>query len=224
MPEYRLTYLIGRGLTEASRLVLHYAGQPFEDVQLDRWEFAEKKSSEFSSILRLVVSASGFPNGQLPLLEWTGEGGRHQLSQSGAIVRFLAREFGLDGRTNEEAARAEEIWSFFYDRDREAMPFYLIFLGKADGDLEEAREKIFVPVARRSLQHYERLIAASENGFLLPSGVTYADFAVVEHLTTIFFHLPALRSEHPALAEYVERVHGLEPIAEYVKNRPKDGC
>ena len=45
------------------------------------------------------------PFGQLPLLEVDGE----LISESVAIVRYCAREFGLAGKTTFESAQADEI-------------------------------------------------------------------------------------------------------------------
>ena len=45
------------------------------------------------------------PCGQLPVLNYNGV----EISQSMAIARFLANEFGLAGKTNLEKARADMI-------------------------------------------------------------------------------------------------------------------
>ena len=45
------------------------------------------------------------PLGQLPVLEFDGE----VLSQSLTIARFLAKEFGLAGKTNLEQAQADMV-------------------------------------------------------------------------------------------------------------------
>jgi len=62
------------------------------------------------------------PFGQVPALEYDGE----VLTQSTAIARFLAKEFGLAGKTNLEQAQADmvcdaandlltsNIWSLFF--------------------------------------------------------------------------------------------------------------
>lgn len=47
MSTYKLTYFTPRALAEASRLVLHYAGQEFEDIRLSHDEFPLYKDCEF---------------------------------------------------------------------------------------------------------------------------------------------------------------------------------
>ncbi len=48
---------------------------------------------------------SEMPLGQLPVLEFNGE----VLSQSMTIARFLAKEYGLAGKTNIEQAQADMV-------------------------------------------------------------------------------------------------------------------
>ncbi|KAI6242341.1 Glutathione S-transferase [Aphelenchoides fujianensis] len=108
---YKFTYLTVRGFGEVSRLILHHAGVKFEDVRFDRDEFVKNHKKDF-------------PAGQVPLLEVDG----HRISQSGAIVRFLARRFGLEGADEFEKTRADEIYAFYYDRMREHREYHLFRL------------------------------------------------------------------------------------------------
>jgi hypothetical protein len=55
---------------------------------------------------------------------------------------------------------------------------------------------------------------------MLKSGISYADFVVAEHLNSIFQCDPSLKSKHPDLVNYMERIHSTPQIAEYVKSRP----
>jgi hypothetical protein len=130
MPNYKLTYFPGRGLTEPSRLVLHYAGQKFEDVRLTQEQFESLKHSEYYSTLLIYSKFLAFPNGQVPLLEVDG----HKIAQSGTILRFLAKRFNLSGKDEFEAAKADEVYSYFYDKIRAQIPYTLLLLGKAEGN------------------------------------------------------------------------------------------
>lgn len=47
MPEYKLHYFNFRGLGELSRLILHYAQVPFEDIRIDRSDWPELKKGMF---------------------------------------------------------------------------------------------------------------------------------------------------------------------------------
>ncbi|KAI6206279.1 hypothetical protein M3Y94_00890500 [Aphelenchoides besseyi] len=199
----RLTYFPGRGLVEPARLLLHYAEQKFEDLRLTHEQFEGIKETT--------------PGHQLPLLEIDGR----KLSQSGAILRFLAKRFNLNGKDDFEAARADEIWSFFYDRDRENYQYAVYIVGLADGDKDKLHKEVFMPSAKKSLEFYKPLINNSKRGFILDSGICYADFVVAEHLHTIFSLDSALKTKNPDLALYVENIHSLPQIVKYVKERPE---
>ena len=91
MTEIKLTHYNAKGKAETSRLILALAGQKYEDKRIEPAEMAALKPS--------------LPFGQLPLLEYKGE----TLSQSMAIAKFLAQEFGLAGSNALEAAKMDEI-------------------------------------------------------------------------------------------------------------------
>ena len=91
MSEIKLTHYNAKGKAETSRLILALAGQKYEDKRIEPADMADLKPS--------------LPFGQLPVLEYKGE----TLSQSMAIAKFLAQEFGLAGSNNLEAAKIDEI-------------------------------------------------------------------------------------------------------------------
>lgn len=90
MVEYKLHYFDLRGLGELARLVFAAAGQKFEDVRIPRDKWPEWKAKS--------------PFGQAPYLEVIDGSNSFTLSQSKAIARYLARKFGLAGKTEEESA------------------------------------------------------------------------------------------------------------------------
>lgn len=47
MSHYKLVFFGIRGRGEAPRLILHYAGQPFEDVRMELEKFREVKHCKF---------------------------------------------------------------------------------------------------------------------------------------------------------------------------------
>lgn len=68
---------------------------------------------------------------------------------------------------------------------------------------------------------YEAYISANSNGFILESGVSYADFFIAEQVNTIFGLDPKQATEHPKLKAYLDKIHSLPQIASYIKSRPK---
>merc|ERR1711936_570142 len=95
-PKVKLTYFNLRGRAEPSRLLLAYGGIKFEDCRL---------TPAFEDPKEWLKLKPNTPYGSLPLLEWDGT----CIAQSMAVARFLAREVGLAGRDNMEAAQIDEI-------------------------------------------------------------------------------------------------------------------
>ena len=56
MVHYKLIYFSFRGRGELSRLILHYAQVPFEDVRIERSEWLTYKSSKLYTIHQLAHS------------------------------------------------------------------------------------------------------------------------------------------------------------------------
>ena len=89
-PKIKLVYFNTRGRAESIRYLLAYAGVDYEDVRLSREEW----NSEVKP---------NIPFGQLPALYFNDT----LITQSMAILRFLAREFNLAGQDNIEMGKAD---------------------------------------------------------------------------------------------------------------------
>jgi len=85
-----LTYFDIRGLAELSRLLLTVAGVKFTD---ERYPFIRKEDGSFDRG-DWETRKSSTPYGQVPLFT-TADG--TQIAQSGAIVRYISRTYGLEG-------------------------------------------------------------------------------------------------------------------------------
>ncbi|KAI6217209.1 CRE-GST-13 protein [Aphelenchoides besseyi] len=202
---YKYTYLNVRGFGEVPRLMFHHANVDFEDVRYTRDEFQNVKEN--------------FPNKQVPLLEVNG----HPISQSGAIVRFLAYRFALGGKDEFERARADEIYGVFFDRMREHRDYHLFRLANPGQDNEELFYSSFVPSAQKALPFYEQVVeeANEHGGFVLSSGLSYADFVVAEHVTTLFKLGPQFKDDHPNLIAFAKKIYAVSPgVERYVAQRP----
>merc|ERR1711892_1614984 len=90
MSGIKLTYFNLKGRAELARLILAQAEVDYEDCRIEREAWAELKTS--------------LPMGQLPVLEVDGQ----TIGQSISIARYLARRFGLAGKTDLDAAEADQ--------------------------------------------------------------------------------------------------------------------
>ncbi|KAI6181923.1 CRE-GST-13 protein [Aphelenchoides besseyi] len=205
-PKYKLyTYVSARTFGEVPRLMFHHANVEFEDIRYTRDEFQNVKEN--------------FPNKQVPLLEVNG----HPISQSGAIVRFLAYRFALGGKDEFERARADEIYGVFFDRMREHRDYHLFRLANPGQDNKELFESSFVPSAQKALPFYEQVVdeANEHGGFVLKSGICYADFVIAEHVTTLFKLGPQFEDDHPNLTAFAKKIYAVSPgVERYVAQRP----
>ena len=131
-PQIKLIYFNLRGRAEIARLVLAQSGVEYEDKRIEREEWAELKKSKHVLLNNLILQYSvllfnlvrlsqqtlsychihntflhflAMPFGQLPALEYDGK----LISQSMPIARFIARENGLAGKDNWEAAKADMV-------------------------------------------------------------------------------------------------------------------
>ncbi|XP_030840785.1 hematopoietic prostaglandin D synthase-like [Strongylocentrotus purpuratus] len=107
MPSYKLIYFPDRFRTEVCRLLFVLAEVEFDDHRVDYMEWSTK-----------LKKCSNAPYGDLPILEIESEEGKIILPQSRAIQRYLAKEFGLYGESNDESVIIDvvtECWDEFLD-------------------------------------------------------------------------------------------------------------
>jgi len=198
MADIKLTYFNIKGRAELSRLILSYAGAKFTDERLSGPEFATLKTS-----LRY---------GQMPKLTYNGE----DIYQSMTIARFLAKEFGLGGRTNLEAAQADEIVDVFTDLIEAKVR---VMFGKDDEKKKaELLSKLSEDTIPKALAKLEKLLQARGGQFMTGNALTWADITVF-----CFYDWQEdkdLVNDFPGLKNLILRVAGLPNIAKYLQSRP----
>ena len=89
------------------------------------------------------------PCGQLPVLNYNGV----EISQSMAIARFLANEFGLAGKTNLEKARADMIVDCVGDMLAGAVAIIRAPEGQKDAPIAKLLNEI-IPSGRQVLEKF----------------------------------------------------------------------
>jgi glutathione S-transferase len=87
---FQLVYFDMRGRAELARLIMHAAGQPFEDT-------VTEDKSEFEAYLMF---------GQLPILFH----GDVKIVQSGAIVRYLVKKFEMCGQSEHDELQCDQLY------------------------------------------------------------------------------------------------------------------
>ncbi|KAH7730626.1 Protein GST-6 [Aphelenchoides avenae] len=202
MVHYKLTYFNVRNLAEASRMVLTYAGEPFEDVRLtmDEWSAIKPKT----------------PHGKIPLLELDGK----VLGQSQAIARYLARKFGLAGENDWERAKVDEVLDFQKDVYNAFGPYIYNLGGLAPGNKDELRAEFLknaekVPATIREaassvkkwVLHGERRHCGGLLGRRLPEYNQGLRTDVIK--------------QYAELEKFIDRVYSLPQLKKYISKRPE---
>ncbi|GMR50780.1 hypothetical protein PMAYCL1PPCAC_20975 [Pristionchus mayeri] len=200
---YRLVYFDAEGRGEPIRLLFLYFGVPYEDLRVSKEEWAEK----WKKVAPFELA---------PILEI--DEGKKMLADSVAISRFLAKTLGPEGfigRTKSDAAKAD---AFVYSSMDLFTPFYLVKM--AEDDQKRAGALVYLTTSvSRYLRCLEKHLATTENNYVLPNGVTWADIYILfvihilegmnpdfidkEEYPHVFKHYVKMRS-NPKLKDYIE--------------------
>jgi len=217
-PKVKLVNFDIHGRGEVARLCLHAGGIPFEDSRIS---FPEWKQGDLKSIT---------PFGQMPLLYWeTPQGSIEQLAQSGAIVRFIAKNAGLGGKTDLEFAQADMIFEHTQDLLAKLIPSRLM---AEDAERVAAGPKL-LEYAEDWLQKAENILARRGTGWYAGESLTFADLA----MEVLIFFLQAkeekafcgmdnaeeranILQKFPLVRENNERVRNISKVAKWRESRP----
>ncbi|OXA38804.1 hematopoietic prostaglandin D synthase [Folsomia candida] len=207
---YKLTYFNFRGLAEPIRLMFAYAGVAYTDdrvAQDDTWP--AKKSS--------------LPWGTLPVLEVrSGKTGQpFVLAQAVAIGRFLAKKFGLDAKTEEDAAKGDE----YVDALKDFQLEFFAWFRAAD---EEAKAAVIQTIKEKHAPSYfgkfEAILARNKTGWLVGDSLTWVDIFTANHLSNFFKFLSTedndISQDYPHLVKLTQRVFALNGISKWIEKRP----
>ncbi|XP_045165952.2 probable glutathione S-transferase 9 isoform X2 [Mercenaria mercenaria] len=211
MPKYKLIYFDIRGRAEIPRLLLTYTGIKFEDKRL--------RIESNGHCNEWIELKSKMPQKVLPVLEVDGK----QLSQSLTICRYLAREFGLCGKTNWEQAQVEQVVDTMDDlRAEVAKWIYEKDTVKKDEIASNLRSEIypkFFGILETILRENEE--NNNRSGYFVGDHLTLADLSVFETFTFPLSIHPDIFDDHLELQEHRQRIMTDKHLAEYIKNRPE---
>ncbi|CAJ0928023.1 unnamed protein product, partial [Mesorhabditis belari] len=200
---YKLFYFDGRGVGEPARQLFALAGKEFEDVRYtdDTWP----------------AHKAEMPFGQMPVLEVNGL----KIAQSGAIFRYLAREFGFAGKTAVEQALVDSFYDLYRDYKKDVNNWIYLARGWEQGNAEEAYEKDFVPARDKFFGALEKQLKQNNTGFLVGKSVTYADIQIADHISHLLDFSAKDLDPYPEVRKLRETVEKIPQIAKWIKERPK---
>nr|P27009.1 RecName: Full=S-crystallin 1; AltName: Full=OL1 [Enteroctopus dofleini]AAA29386.1 S1-crystallin [Enteroctopus dofleini] len=210
MPSYTLNYFNHRGRAEICRMLFAAAGVQYNDRRVDCSEWTGMKTQ--------------MPCSMMPMLEIDN---RHQIPQSMAIARYLAREFGFHGRNNLDMARVDFISDCFYDIMDDYMRMYhdkdgkMMFQRPYDNGNSSERRSRFQETCRRILPFMERTLEMRNGGnqFSMGDQMTMADLMCYCALENPLTDEGSLLSSYPKLQALRGRVMSHMKMSPYLKSR-----
>ena len=76
-------------------------------------------------------------------------------------------------------------------------------------------------MCEKFLPTFERVLTESGSGFMLPSGISYADFVVAALMPMMKGMEPEIMSKYTKMLEYADRVLGQSQLKEYMTKKGK---
>jgi glutathione S-transferase len=201
MSKVKIVYFDARGLAEASRLILQYAKVDFEDfrVKHEDWPALKPKTK----------------TGKIPYLEFDG----HLIVESYAMHRFLARKYGLAGKDEYEQAVVDGIADVSKDFYSAVAPWMYAVMGFRPGKPDELKQEYLYDNLKEYLPVFSTFLKESKSGFLVSSGLTWADFVFSELIITLLGLEPNVLDNHPELKEYIIRIKNVPQLKDYYSTR-----
>lgn len=202
MSDIKYIYFDLRVKGEPARLLLAHGGVKYTDERIELGWNDPKPWTELKPSM---------PWGQLPMLQWKGE----SICQSMAICRFLAREFGIAGKTNLEMAQVDEIVDVIQDGINAT---YKAWYAKSKEELLKLTEGTYPTM----LSQLEKCLVERGGEWMVGNAFTWADLHLFFFCSEDFLE-PGVVAAYPKIANLVGRVGAMTNIKNWMESRPADG-
>jgi len=199
---YKLTYFPIRARGECARLLFAQANVPYEDDRVPFEKWAELKPHT--------------PFGTIPILEVDGV----VIAQSFAINRFLARKFGLAGKTPIEEAKVDMIADLAKDFNTDIGNYLPVAGGLRPGDKEELYTTKVVPAIEKYGPFLVKALKESGSGFFVGKSVTWADLMIADFFRSFVTFQPTALDKFADIKAHMERIEQLPNIKKWIESRP----
>ncbi|KAM8782736.1 glutathione S-transferase Mu 1-like isoform 2-T2 [Rhynchonycteris naso] len=196
-----LGYWDVRGLAHAIRLLLEYTDSKYEEKKYTLGDAPDYDRSQWlSEKFKLGLD---FPN--LPYLF----DGAQKVTQSNAILRYIARKHNLCGETEEEKIRMDILENEIMD-----VRMYNIRICYSP-DFEKLKPE-FLNVLPDKMKQFSQFLG--KRSWFAGDKLTYVDFLAYDLLDVLRLFEPKCLDAFPNLKDFMVRFEGLEKISAYTKS------
>uniref|UniRef100_A0A5F9CEG5 Glutathione S-transferase n=1 Tax=Oryctolagus cuniculus TaxID=9986 RepID=A0A5F9CEG5_RABIT len=190
-----------RGLAHAIRLLLEYTDTSYEEKRYTMGDAPNYDRSQWlSEKFKLGLD---FPN--LPYLI----DGTHKLTQSNAIMRYLARKHGLCGETEEERIRVDILENQAMDVSNQLAEVCY------SPDFEKLKPE-YLKGLPETMKHFSQFLGSRP--WFAGDKLTFVDFLAYDILDLHRVFEPRSLDAFPNLKDFVARFEGLEKISAHMKS------
>jgi len=191
-----------RGLAQPIRYLLNYVGAEYEDKRYSIGPAPDFDKSQWLS--EKPNLGLDFPN--LPYYI----DGDVKITQSLAIIRYLARKYKLVGESEQELIRSDVTEQQVMD-----LKMALVRVCYNAAEYEKAREEHL-----KTLPGQMELLSKflGSNKYVLGDKLTYVDFLLYELLDVLLVYEPTCLDATGNLKEYVDRIREVPELKKYLES------
>ncbi|XP_073906914.1 glutathione S-transferase Mu 2 isoform X1 [Castor canadensis] len=190
-----------RGLAHAIRLLLEYTDSSYEEKRYTLGDAPDYDRSQWLS--EKFTLGLDFPN--LPYLI----DGARKITQSNAILRYIARKHDLCGETEEEKIRVDILENQLMDTRMELARICY------NPDFEKLKPE-FLEGLPEKMKLYSQFLG--KRPWFAGDKITFVDFIAYDFLDQHRIFEPKCLDAFPNLKDFLSRFEGLKKISAYMKS------
>ncbi|XP_067942737.1 probable glutathione S-transferase 7 [Watersipora subatra] len=203
--EDKLKYFDLYARAEPTRMLYAVAGQPLQDVRVSFKDWPAMKNAQ--------------PLGQMPVLECAAG----TLVMSNSIARYVAKRFGLSGKTAWEEALNDmvvEMCIDCYEDIAQKIYYWQIFKRQPEPDNSDMIKREIKERIMMSLKFIEALADKRGTKFIVCNQISLADVWLYSFLEFGLAAFPELMDVTLWVKAFVERVRNTAEMQSYLATRP----
>ncbi|XP_047374405.1 glutathione S-transferase Mu 1 [Sciurus carolinensis] len=190
-----------RGLAHAIRLLLEYTDSSYEEKRYTMGNAPDYDRSQWlNEKFKLGLD---FPN--LPYLI----DGAHKITQSNAILRYIARKHNLCGETEEEKIRVDIL-------ENQAMDTRMQFAMVCYNPEFEKKKPEYLEILPEKMKLFSQFLG--KRPWFAGDKITFVDFLAYDILDQHRLFEPKCLDAFPNLKDFMSRFEGLKKISAYMKS------